>query len=390
MAANGRNTPIERSCSARRLIALFLITGAVFWACDIDDGGRAGYSDNQHAYPYSPGWYRGVLHCHAFYEEAPWLTPIAAVVDIAEEQGLDFFVITNHNTVFQWASPGYHSRALTVLYGVEWTTGQGHANIWSNQPFAFQEIVPTIEAADARRAIRAVHELSTDERPVLFSINHPDRQKGDEPSWKASADDSKDADAIEVWNRDDIFTSAEHTASAYIDQGIRMTMVGGSDAHLKAPDDMQTFTDDLGEPTTWVYADSRDGSDILAGIRQGHVFISADPQGPRLDFFARSDHGDIMMGETIPADALGREVDFAVWVSDAKTPYGVVVIKNGAPQEAWSRTFTAAEDTFSFTDSPQAGDYYRIEIRRVASQGVPFDELLLGPISALSNPIYTW
>ena len=390
MKAAGAKGLIRNQNAAGWLIVLCLMTGLMCLGCDVGERHQAGYYYNYQDYPSSPGWYHGVLHSHALYDAGQWLTPIAAVVDSAEEQGFDFFVITNHNTIFEWADPGYRSRALTLLYGVEWTSSRGHANIWSNQPFAFQAILPSIQAGDARNAIRTVHSLSTSDHPLLFSINHPNRLERGEPSWKASADASKNADAIEVWNGDDIFLSSTDIFTAFISQGRKMTMVGGSDAHLKEPDDRQSFTDRLGRPTTWVYADSRSGKDIIRGIKQGHVFISADPGGPRLDFFALNVPERIMMGDTIPAEALGQEVDFTVWVSNAEPPYGVVVIKNGVPQEAWSQAFNAQENTFSFSDTPQNGDYYRLEVRQPASQDVTFDELLLAPISAMSNPIYTW
>ena len=347
------------------------------------------YYYNDQVYPYHPGWYHGALHSHALYDVGILLTPILSVVHIAEDQGFDFFVLTNHNQVFEWADAGYQSTQLTLLYGMEWTSSQGHANIWSNQPFAYYLTLPGINGGDAGTAILIAHSLSTDERPLLFSINHPDRQKNGLPSWKASYDDSKDADAIEVWNGDDIFVSSTDTFDTYLGHGRKITMVGGSDAHLKEDNDMQSFTDRLGRPTTWVYADSRSGEDILRGIEHGHVFISAAPEGPQLDFFAGNDPERIMMGDTIPADALGQELDFTVWVSNTEPPYGVVVIKNGIPQEAWSSTFATEENSFSFTDTPQTGDYYRLEVRQLASQPVAFDELLLAPVSALSNPIFT-
>jgi hypothetical protein len=390
MMGVGEEGHSKRQPTAWRRLVLCLVIGSLFLGCNIGDSHDADYNYNHQTYPYSPGWYQGVLHSHALYDAGAWITPIASVVGIAEEQGFDFLAITNHNAIFQWADPGYQSRALTVLYGVEWTTSQGHANIWSNQPFAFQIILATIGSADARSAIRTVHDLSTRNQPLLFSINHPNRLKSGQPSWEATYDDSQDADAIEVWNRDDIFVSDTDAFTAYISQGGKMTMVGGSDAHLKEPDAMASFSDLLGQPTTWVYADSRSGEDILRGIEQGHVFISATPEGPELDFFAGSESERIMMGDTIPADEIGQEVGFTVWVSNDDPPYGVVVIKNGVPQEAWSRTFAAAENTFTFTDSPQSGDYYRLEIHQLASQTATFDELLLGSIRALSNPIYTW
>ena len=169
-----------------------------------------------------------------------------------------------------------------------------------------------------------------------------------------------------------------------------MTMVGGSDDHLKSDDAIPAFTERLGRPTTWVYADSRSGKDILMGIKQGHVFISATSTGPRLNFTAGADPDIRMMGDTLPTEDLGTQVNFSVSVSDADVPYGVVIIKDGLAQELWSQTFADPVNAFSFTDTPESGDYYRIEVRQLAILPASFDELISAPISALSNPIYTW
>jgi len=348
------------------------------------------YIYNDQVYPYSPGWYHGVLHSHALYDAGETATPIARVVDIAEQEGFDFFVITNHNTVFQWSDPGYYSTELTMLYGLEWSSSKGHANIWSDEPFDWDAIAPTLATADAKQAIKIAHGLSTPEHPVLFSINHPDRIKNGLHSWKASLGDSAGADAIEVWNGDDIFMASTDTFPAYIAQGSKMTMEGGSDDHLKSDDAIPAFTERLGRPTTWVYADSRSGKDILMGIKQGHVFISATSTGPRLNFTAGADPDIRIMGDTLPTEDLGTQVNFSVSVSDADVPYGVVIIKDGLAQELWSQTFADPVNAFSFTDTPEPGDYYRIEVRQLAILPASFDELISAPISALSNPIYTW
>jgi len=84
--------------------------------------------------------------------------------------------------------------------------------------------------------------------------------------------------------------------------------VGGSDRHVK-PFRGEPAPDDLGTPTTWVYARELSTAGILEGIRAGHVFISASPQGPQLFLSAAvdSDHtGQNMMGDEIVVSRRAR------------------------------------------------------------------------------------
>jgi len=75
----------------------------------------------------------------------------------------------------------------------------------------------------------------------------------------------------------------------------------------------ETSPYDLGTPTTWVYAEELSTAGILGGIRAGHVYISADPQGPELYLAAADGDGDEdgayvgMMGDEIIVSA-GRSV----------------------------------------------------------------------------------
>lgn len=384
--------PQARPWRGRILIVLLVVLLGCGWTSPQDDADFADndYVYNDQVYPCQPGWYHGVLHSHAWYDDGEAPTPIGGVVAIAEAQGFDFLAITNHNTVFQWSNLGYYSTRLTMLYGVEWSSGKGHANIWSDEPFDWDAIAPTAAADDAEEAIRLTHIRATSRHPLLFSINHPNRMKNGLPSWRYPLAADVEVDAMEAWNVDDLFLSPTDLFTDCLARGRKITMVGGSDAHLKGDGEIPAFTERLGRPTTWVYADSRSGRDILMGIKQGHVFVSAGREGPRLAFTAGSSPDLVMMGDSISAEDLGTPVNFTVNVSGAGVPCGVVVIKNGMARESWSQTFSAPDNTLSFTDTPHPGDYYRVEIRQPTSLPVPFDDLVVAPLSALSNPIYTW
>jgi predicted metal-dependent phosphoesterase TrpH len=52
-------------------------------------------------------------------------------IDIAEGKGFDYFVLTDHNTADHGGTANIIRTKMILLYGVEWTSDKGHANIWS-------------------------------------------------------------------------------------------------------------------------------------------------------------------------------------------------------------------------------------------------------------------
>ncbi len=358
-----------------------------------------------------PGnWYKGDLHSHSTYSDGD--CDVATVISIAEGKGLDFFALTDHQTDAAWNDPGYRSNKMTLLNAIEWTTSNGHANIWSNKPFDISSIIPTWQdPGDAKKAIDIAHGLAGEGQKILFSLNHP-YSPGYE--WNYSFEDSENADSMEVWNAGYVwpnlnFLSDSQILDQYYGQRKRISMVGGSDSHYHKADwindplnAVQTLYHDIGMPTTWVYAQSNSAYDILDGIQKGHVSISHSSNGPQLQLFADANYQDggptvygIMMGDSIPRGARGKEVRFRAVVKDAKMtdilagPSLLVVIKNGTPLTA--TVGMSADYSFDFNDTPQEGDYYRVELRQLELTDTTLGDLTqLGWVVALTNPIYAW
>jgi len=199
--------------------------------------------------------------------------------------------VTEHNTISHWA----HLAAaggddLLLIPGQEITTYYGHANAWGAH--SWQEFRCRDNATMAR-IIDAVHAAGG-----LFSVNHP---KDNGPAWEYSSD--LPFDCVEAWQG--LWAANNDQSLAFWDsplrQGRRVVAVGGSDKHVK-PFTGETSQYDLGTPTTWVYAEELSTAGILAGILAGHVFISANPQGPELYLTADTD-GDglyeVMMGDEV-------------------------------------------------------------------------------------------
>jgi predicted metal-dependent phosphoesterase TrpH len=346
--------------------------------------------------PYEPGWYKGDLHSHSLYSDGD--SPLCDVLNIAEGKNFDYFVLTEHDTAEHWLDALYTSKKMTLLYGVEWTTDKGHANVWSDRPYDWDALKKTL--GDANAAINMAHSMAADGQEILFSINHPSAPTC---AWKYSYEESAGADSMEVWNARFLipnlnFKSVNGLYQEWTGKGRKMAMVGGSDAHEHQPG-FQTIYNDVGHPTTWVYAQNRTAKGILRAIRQGHTLISTSPEGPFVEFLADASYDpqkpqhvdyDVMIGDSIPEKAWGKDVFFMTRIKGATVPSGVLVVKNGMP---FKFALNLSSDyCVSFTDKPQKGDYYRVELRQIGTKNPtnPLGELLQGFIAAITSPIYAF
>jgi hypothetical protein len=372
-------------------------------------------------------WYKGDLHAHSEYSDGD--SSISAVIKSAEDKGFDFFVVTDHDMSLRgnpahWEDPGYHSSALVLLFGIEWTTPRWHANVWSAAPFSYAELWAANRARDGIAAAAAAHRQG-----ALFSINHPEAILTS--SWHYPV--SPETDSVEVWNTMYRLPSGNRRAGhcfwdGLLNSGRRITCVGGSDTHQLVKWQARLFCH--GNPTTWIYAPERTGEALLEGIRAGHVSLSYAPDAPRLDCFADSNNdgtADTMMGDNV--EEPGREISFTVRIhrsgqdeqpqagaifklgasltalvadgqlnmeeilkaaslsadSNKHELYIVCVYKNGALFKAW--IVPGAGQSCTFSDIPAPGAYYRVELIG-NPDATPVQHLLYGRILALTNPIY--
>ena len=309
-------------------------------------------------------------------------------------RGLDFFVITDHDTDMggtptHWHDPDYRSDKLLLLYGVEWTTGKGHANVWALAPFEYAKLWEANQALDPEAAMAVVHAQGG-----LFSINHPTAYHC--CPWEYPVSDG--VDFVEIWNAPYRFPNKSHLATKKLWDGLltdgrRLPAVGGSDCHkLKG---FESRVNLHGNPTTWVYAEQRSAEAILAGMRAGHVSISYAPYGDRLDLCADAD-GDgtfeAMAGDVIPT--VGSPVVLKVRLSSQsrreagrrwRDKARVVIYRNG--EVLAGVRLERDGGVYTFTDTPQAMAYYRAELRGRPEVGL-LQRLIYGRTLALTNPIY--
>jgi hypothetical protein len=366
-------------------------------------------------------WYKGDLHSHSLYSDGD--SSVADIIASVEAKGLDFFALTDHDKYMDgipvhWSDSDYVSKDTVLLYGVEWTNGNGHANVWAGWPFDYTALWSANRNDDPVAAVKAAHDAG-----ALFSINHPVRITWDYPVVEG-------VDCVEVWNGPMIVNQNYKATHDFWDDILmdrrQVTGVGGSDTHflegLIAP-----FTGH-GAPATWVYAHDKDADAILAGIGKGNVSISYAVDAPRLEFMADKDgdkHFETLMGDSIVSD--GETVNFKIALVGGPTGDGdkyaipssairglnekrltssdlawfklvlsnmgednlqlVTVIKDAQLLGAW--LISGAMDLITFSDSIPSGSqaYYRVEV-----YGDPdvegLNQLTYGKRLAVSNPIY--
>ncbi len=255
-----------------------------------------------------PGWYAGDLHAHSGHsdgralslEKAATPAPAHRVFDAAAATGLDFVLLSDHNTASHWLDvdrlqPYYDS--LLLLHGREVTTYRGHANTVGET--AFNEFrLPGPHAAPT--GLLAPIAASG----AFIAINHPLRPDDETCmgcGWNVDgAETIRQVHGVEVVNGALREGSTDGWAfwARLLNRGHRLTAIGGSDEHtVDAPQDQN-----LGTPTTVVFARELSEAGIVEGLKSGRVYIrTRHPRGPALEFSAEWGGAVYQMGEAIPA-----------------------------------------------------------------------------------------
>ncbi len=317
-------------------------------------------------------WYRGDLHSHTHHSDA--VGSLSDLVAAARARGLDFVAVTDHNTVSHLphlAAAG--GDELLLIPGQEITTYYGHANAWGIQ--GWQEFRCRDDVTMAR-IIDAVHASG-----ALFSVNHP---KDNGPAWEYSP--NLPFDCVEAWQGLWAFNNYQSLAfwDRLLQQGRRVVAVGGSDKHVEPFTGQLSFYD-IGTPTTWVYAGELSTAGILGGIQAGHVFISADPQGPEL-YLAADAAGDGlhegMMGDELII-AAGRSMMLRAQVVGGRGLVLRIVSGEGV------KSVPVESDDFAYRwqARPKGDTFYRLELVEPGGAKVARNPAALVR-RALSNPIY--
>lgn len=225
-------------------------------------------------------WYAGDLHVHSR-ESGDARPSLDALAAFAAGRGLDFIVLSEHNTVSatQWI-PSVQARwpSLLLVPGIEFTTYDGHAGAFGATAWVDHRIGQpgaTIEAA-----AEAIHAQG-----ALLVVNHPNLALGDACigcAW-AHGLDPAEIDAIEIitggWSPVGRLFFDQNLAlwEAWLDAGAQIAAVGGSDDHQAGAGTGPTDSP-VGSPTTLIYAESLSVADLTAGLAAGRTVVKL--QGP--------------------------------------------------------------------------------------------------------------
>jgi len=314
-------------------------------------------------------WYRGDLHAHS--EHSDGANTVEEIVAYTRNAGLEYFALTDHNTISHWDELArLNDGAPLLIPGEEITMYGGHANVWGLDGWM------DFRGSDAERVQRLVEHANA--RGSMFSINHPDSPI----PWKH--DSVRSYQAVEVWNapwrwfnEPALIRWEEH-----LKRGERMVAVGGSDSHCVPPAKM-TQPNGPGEPCTWVYVSGPlTQRAVLDAVARGHVFISEAPNGPFIELRADA-RGDgafaALAGDRIEA-AGGRPVRFRAKYRGPDGKHIRYFSKEGLVRECTAAT-EEVDDEFELR--LEGDDYIRVEVR--GFRGRPERGEV---VHAMTNPIY--
>jgi hypothetical protein len=323
-----------------------------------------------------PGWYRGDFHCHTLHSDGA-LTP-PQLLELARTEGLDFFAITDHNSVSAYPHFG-ETGNLLILPGTEVTYKGGHFNVFGLEAdydwLTQMDYIPAPRPEDPYPTVNRLMERIAG-LGLLNSINHPLLKPW---AWEFPDTDLRFVDCLEIWNdpswpdnqRDNPRAIALWTE--WLNAGYGITGIGGSDYHRPVPPPNPPKPPDrLGLPSTYVYASQLSGQAILQAVRQRRAYVS---MGPRVTFQARANGQTFDMG----AD-LGQwkgEIEFSATVAGCATPANARIVKNG---EAIAESAVANGGVrLTRTDRADATQpaWYRFDVYDAA-----------GLMLAITNPIF--
>jgi hypothetical protein len=333
-----------------------------------------------------PGWYKGDVHSHTGNTDGVCTSqsgvnvpcPPSRLFAAAAAQGLDFLIVTDHNTPATFnqmmQEQLYYDRML-LIGGEEITTVKGHANVWGTEGFLDYRIADT--GFTVNDFFDQAHRLH-----ALVSINHaywPDDKRcpGCGWAWAPQTDFAK-VDAMEIINgfheHGSWFVPPPGNGVPLWEQqlakGFRITGVGGGDDHRGG--EQLALHDGVGIPTTVVYARELSQPAILEGLKAGHVFVQVTgPQGPALYLTA----GQAMMGDAITAQAK-TPVAFKISATQSSV---VRLLVDGLPVKGLPALQKEGTDWTSAYNWASDGKTHWVRAELIDVQGTPI---------TLTNPIY--
>jgi hypothetical protein len=226
-----------------------------------------------------PGWFAGDFHVHSR-ESGDADATLDEIAALALAQGLDFVVVTDHDTVTGADFLGDAQERwpeLLFVPGTEYTTYQGHATAFGATRWVDHKLgLGGLTIEDAVEAYAA--------DGVFFSLNHPELDLGDlciGCAWELPIPDGVGGIEVATGGAEPVgqlFTPLvlerwESLAAA----GRRLTPLGGSDDH-RAGRDTGPLAAKIGQPVTLVWADELSITALDRGLRAGRTVVKLQDQ----------------------------------------------------------------------------------------------------------------
>ena len=217
-------------------------------------------------------WYKGDFHTHTVYSDGS-MTRERNLVS-AKNQKLDFFVATDHNIMTHYWP---NDNEVVTFPGTELTTPLGHANFL----FAEKPIFSNFSLEDMYSEEGVNNIIKCNQQNGLFSINHPFLSPW---AWLFRETKLKVVTSLELCNdptyKDNMLATEEALSfwSLLLNDGYRITGIGGSDSHLLPEETYPEATEPslIGDPGTYIYATSLTAEALKEGVQAGHAVISRD------------------------------------------------------------------------------------------------------------------
>lgn len=297
-------------------------------------------------------WYAGDFHVHSM-ESGDAEPPLDAIAAFAKGRGLDFVLVSDHNTVSQldfYAEAQKKHTDFLFLPGVEFTTYWGHANAIGSTKYVDDKTeLPGNSIGAAVQAFQA--------QGALFSINHPTLALGDAClgcAWEHDLPVDQ-IDAVEIGTGK--FGILTDSAIGFWDdlcaKGRHLAALGGSDDHKAGVNETPTQSP-IGNPTTMVYAKALSVQGIIDAVKSGRTVVKLKgPDDPMVELVSSvAPSGDTVAA---PKSELSATITGGVG-------YTARFVKNGAPEPE----VEVDSDPFVLklpVTAPASGeDRYRVEV----------------------------
>lgn len=245
-------------------------------------------------------WFAGEMHAHT--NNSDGKASLSEVIDKLEGTGLDFLVLSDHNTTAAYPDIPKEGPPL-IIPGLEWTTFYGHSVALGIREYIDWRTTRRSDDLSAK-----INELRR--QGGLFSVAHP-FSVGDPVctgcEWEYSNLDPAQIDTLEIWSgswRKGAVPNWRAIAwwDQLLNQGYRITGVAARDMHQLSQFDL----DDAAN--TYVRAYNCTQPEILAGLKRGDVQVSL---GPLLDVTLWTDGREYGLGDTVHA-FMGKKVTLEI------------------------------------------------------------------------------